>query len=120
MGLSEVVQMVELAHVVATGAPFMRMVEAPFPLPATKFTPSTSRGKFCTAPAVTLDGRRTSIVGALVMAMMAEADLLESAVLVATTSIALGELADAGAVYSPAAVMLPHVSPVQPCPSEAV
>lgn len=84
-GLSDVVHIVELAHVVATAVPSMSIVEPLLPLPATKFTPSTDSGKLCTAPAVTLDGKRVSIAGALVMATVAEADLLESATLVAIT-----------------------------------
>lgn len=94
-------QLVVDAHVVVRGAPLMRITEATLPLPVPKFSPCTSSGKLSTAPAITLDGRITSIVGPLVIAIMADADFVGSAWLTAMTEIALGEGAEAGAVYSP-------------------
>jgi len=96
--LSDVVHAVVDAQAVLRAAPSSRITDAEFPLPATKFTPSTSSGNDSTAPAITLDGRIASIAGPLVRVIVAEADFVESAWLVATTEIAFGEGAALGAV----------------------
>src|SRR5580658_6099018 len=110
-GFSTVAQLAAVPQVVARAAPFSKITEAELPLPATKFTPCTSNGKLSTAPAITLEGKITSITGPLVMATVALALFVESAALVATTEIALGEGAVAGAVYNPFASTDPHAAP---------
>ena len=107
-------QVVAVAQVVARAVPFSRITEAELPLPATKFAPSTSKGKLSTAPAITLDGKITSIVGPLVTATVALALFVESATLVAVTEIALGDGAAVGAVYRPFASTDPHAAPPHP------
>ena len=82
---------------VVRGSPLSRIVDAVFPLPATKFAPCTSNGMLSTAPAIALDGRSMSIIGPLVSATVAEADFVASAWLVAVTEIAFGEGAAVGA-----------------------
>lgn len=96
-GFNTVVQVDVEAQVVLRAMPLIKIVEAELPLPATKLAPWTDSGKLSTAPAMTLDGRITSIVGPLVMAIVAEADFDGSAALVATTEIAFGDGAAAGA-----------------------
>lgn len=96
-GLSAVLQVVVLGHVLKRGIPLIRMEEASPPDPGTKLFPATEKGKLSTAPAITLDGRITSISGPLVMATVAVADFVASARLVAITDIALGEGATVGA-----------------------
>ena len=78
--------------------PLIEMVDAALPLPATNPLPCTCSGKLSTAPAKTLDGRITSIVGPLVIATVALANSLLLAWLVAVTATAFGEGAAAGAV----------------------
>jgi len=78
-GFNAVVQLVAMVQVVLRGAPFKRITEAELPLPATKFMPSTVRGKPSTAPAITLEGRITSINGPEVMAIVLAADFVASA-----------------------------------------
>ena len=97
-GFSDVVQAAVVAQVVARAAPLKRITDAELPLPATKFAPFTSKGNASTAPAMTLEGRRVSMVGPLVMATVAEADFVESATLVAMTAMPLGEGAELGAL----------------------
>lgn len=96
-GLSAVLQVVVLGHVDARGVPLIRMEEAALPEPAAKLMPATEKGKLSTAPAITLEGRITSIVGPLVIATAAVADFVASARLVAITEMALGEGATVGA-----------------------
>src|ERR1700689_198064 len=67
------------------------MEEAVLPAPATKFKPCTEKGKLSTAPAITLDGRITSIAGPLVMVTAAVADFVASARLGAMPEMPLGE-----------------------------
>src|ERR1700735_454449 len=97
VGLSAVAQVLVLGHVVERATPFIRMVDAALPEPATKFKPCTAKGKLSTAPAITLDGRITSIAGPLVMVTAAVADFAASATLVAMTEIPFGEGATVGA-----------------------
>ena len=91
------VQVFALGHVVARAVPLIRIVDAALPEPATKFSPCTENGKPSTAPAITLDGRITSIAGPEVMATVAVADFVPSATLVAITDIPFGEGAEVGA-----------------------
>lgn len=97
-GFSTVAHAPAVAHVVLRGCPFNRITEAELPLPGTKLTPCTSKGKLSTAPAITLDGSRIRIVGPLVIATVALALLVGSKELVAMTAIALGDGAADGAV----------------------
>ena len=90
-------QAVAVGQAVARAVPLMRIEEAAAPEPATKFTPWSDSGKLSAAPAITLDGSITSIVGPLVMATVAVADFVASARLVAITEIALGDGATVGA-----------------------
>jgi hypothetical protein len=115
-GFNTVVHADVVAQVVLRAAPFIRIVDAALPLPATKCVPCTDSGKLSTAPAIALDGRITSIVGPLVTATLAEADFVGSAELVATTEIAFGDGATAGAEYRPPALTDPHADPAQPWP----
>lgn len=108
------------AHVVARAVPLIKIVDAATPLPATKFVPCSSSGKPSTAPAVTDEGKITSIIGPLEMAIVAAADFVGSAWLVAITEIALGEVAAAGAEYKPLAFTDPHAAPLQPWPTIAL
>lgn len=96
-GLSVVEQVFTLGHVVARALPLIRIVDAALPEPATKFRPCTEKGKLSTAPAITLDGRITSMAGPLVMVTVAVADFVVSATLVAMTEMPLGEGAAVGA-----------------------
>jgi hypothetical protein len=91
VGFRAVAQEVGVEHVVLRATPLRIITDAPAPLPATKFTPCTTRGKPSTAPAITLEGRITSIAGPLVIAMAAEADFVGSAWLVAVTEMAFGD-----------------------------
>ena len=91
------VQAVALGQAVARAVPLMRIEEAAAPEPATKFLPCNVSGKLSAAPAITLDGSITWIVGPLVMATMAVADFVASARLVAIMDIALGDGATVGA-----------------------
>ena len=86
-----------VGQTVARAVPLMRIEEAAAPEPATKFTPCSNSGKLSAAPAITLDGSITLIVGPLVIATVAVADFVASARLVAITDIALGEGATVGA-----------------------
>ncbi len=108
------------AHVVARATPFTKIVDAVPPLPATKFTPCNSKGKPSAAPAITADGRIASIVGPLEIAIVAAADFVGSAWLVAITEMPFGEGAAAGAEYNPVAFTDPHAAPPQPCPATAL
>jgi hypothetical protein len=119
-GFNAVVHADVLAQVVLRAAPLIRIVEAELPLPAAKCTPWIASGKLSIAPAITLDGRMTSIVGPLDTATVADADFVGSAELVATTEIALGDGAAAGAVYIPLVFTEPHADPAQPWPSTAL
>lgn len=116
-GLSAIEHSVADWHVVLRAVPFSKIWDAPLPLPATKFTPSTLSGNPSTAPAITLDGSTTSIPGPLVNATVAVADLVESAALVAVTAISFGEGAVLGAEKSPVALTVPHAAPPQPSPA---
>jgi len=97
-GFSPVAQLVAAAHVVPRGVPLIEMTDAAPPLPATNPLPCTCSGKLSTAPAKTLDGKITSMVGPLVIATVPLADSLALAWLVAVTVIAFGEGAEVGAV----------------------
>lgn len=120
-GLSTVVQLVVVAwHVVARATPFMRITPPAFPLPGTKFAPSTVSGKLSTAPAITLEGKIVSITGPEVIAIAAADVFVVSATLVATIEIAFGLGATAGAVYSPFASTEPQAEPPQPSPGTPV
>ena len=116
-GVNAIVQLSVVAQVVAWATPFSKINEAPLPLPATKFNPSTSNVNPSTDPAITLDGRITSISGPVFIVIVAVADFVESAWLVAVIEIAFGEGAAVGAVYSPFASTDPHAAPPQPCPA---
>jgi hypothetical protein len=61
-----------------------------------------------------LDGRITSIVGPDVMAIVADADFVLSAWLVAMIEMAFGEGATVGAVNTPLASTEPQAAPPQP------
>ena len=67
-----------------------------------------------------LDGRRASIAGPLEIEIVADADFVGSASLVAITEIALGEGAALGAVYTPLAVTEPQAVPAHPAPLTAL
>jgi hypothetical protein len=97
-GFSPVAQLVVAAQVVPRVTPLIEMVEAALPLPATNPLPCTCSGKLSTAPAKTLDGKITSIVGPLVIAPVALAESPLLAWLVAVTVTAFGEGAAVGAV----------------------
>src|SRR5580704_11489172 len=97
-GFSPVAQLVTAAHVVPRVVPLIEMADAAMPLPATNPLPCTCSGKLSTAPANTLDGKITSMVGPLVIATVALADMVVLAWLVAVTATAFGEGAVAGAV----------------------
>jgi hypothetical protein len=116
-GVSAIEHSVADWHVVLRAVPLNSISDAPLPLPATKFTPSTLSGNPSTAPAITLDGSTTSIAGPLVNATIAVADFVASAALVAVTPISFGEGALLGAVYSPVALTVPQAVPPQPCPA---
>ncbi len=90
-GVSAIAQMVAVEHVVGRATPLRRIVEPVPALPGTKFNPCIDRGKPSIAPAIALEGRITSMVGPDVMAIVAEADFVLSAWLVAMIEIALGE-----------------------------
>jgi hypothetical protein len=66
-----------------------------------------------------LDGRMTSIAGPLEIEIVADADFVGSASLVAMTEIALGEGAALGAVYTPLADTEPQAVPAHPAPLTA-
>lgn len=61
-----------------------------------------------------------SIAGPLEIAIIADADFVGSASLVAITEIALGEGAALGAVYTPLAVTEPQAVPAHPAPMTAL
>ena len=107
-------QVVVVAHVVARATPLRRITEPASPLPATKFKPWTDSGKPSTAPAITLEGKIVSMVGPDVIAIVAEADFVLSAWLVAMIDIAFGEGATVGAVNTPLPSTEPHAAPPQP------
>jgi hypothetical protein len=67
-----------------------------------------------------LDGRIASIAGPLEIEMVADANFVGSASLVATSEIALGEGAALGAVYAPLAVTEPQAVPAHPAPLTAL
>lgn len=118
--VTAVTHMVVVAHVVLRGTPLNRIVDDELPLPAAKPVPSISDGKPETAPASTLEGRIASIVGPLVRAIVAKADFVGSASLVAVTEIALGDGAIVGAEYSPAELIEPQADPAHPAPGVAL
>ena len=98
----------------------LRRIEEPVPaLPGTKFNPCIDTGKPSIAPAIALEGRITSMVGPDVMAMVADADFVLSAMLVATLEMAFGDGATVGAVNTPSASTEPHAAPPQPWPAIA-
>jgi hypothetical protein len=98
----------------------IKIIDAPLPLPAAKFAPCSSSGKLSAAPAITDDGRITSIIGPLEIASVAAADFVGSAWLVAITEIALGFGAAAGAAYNPLAFTDPHAAPPHSWPATAL
>src|SRR6185437_9871655 len=95
---STVAHEVTLEQLVPRATPLTRIMDAELPLPATKFTPRTASGKASTSPVMVLDGRIASIAGPLEIEMVADADFVGSASLVAITEIAFGEGAALGAV----------------------
>ena len=120
MGFSTVAHEVALEQLVPRAMPLIRIADAEPPLPATKFTPRTTSGKASTSPAMVLDGRMASIAGPLEIEIVADADFVGSASLVAVTEIALGEGAALGAVYTPLAVTEPQAVPAHPAPLTAL
>jgi hypothetical protein len=101
--VSAIVQVVAVEHVVGRATPLRRIAEPVPALPGTKFNPCTDTGKPSIAPAIALDGRITSMVGPDVMAIVADADFVLSASLVATIEMAFGDGATVGAVKRPLA-----------------
>jgi hypothetical protein len=95
--VTAVTHMVVVAQVVLRATPLNRIVDAELPLPAMNLVPSISNGNPKTAPASALEGRISSIVGPLVRAIVAKADFVGSASLVAVTEIAFGDGAIVGA-----------------------
>ena len=118
-GLSGVAHEFAVGHVVARALPLIKMIDADAPLPATKCSPSSSRGNPSTAPALTLDGKIVSIVAPLVIATVAANACGGVEASVAITEIAFGDGALDGAVKTPLEFMLPHVAPVHPAPVTA-
>src|ERR1700735_2925528 len=119
-GLSVVEQVFTLGHVVARALPLIRIVDAALPEPATKFKPCTEKGKLSTAPAITLDGRITSIAGPLVMVMAAVADFVVSAIVVAMTEVPLGGGATVGGEEGRVASAERQAAPAEPWPVTAL
>jgi hypothetical protein len=119
-GFSVVTHCAPVEQVVARATPLIKIVDALLPLPAAKFPPCSSSGNPSAAPAITDEGRITSIIGPLEIAMVAAADFVGSAWLVAVTKIAFGDGAAAGAEYNPPAFTNPHAVPPQPCPATAL
>jgi hypothetical protein len=117
VGFSAVVHVVVEAHVVDRAVPPIRITEAVLPLPAEKLLPVTDSGIDCTTPAITLAGSSVSITGPLVSAMVAVADFVGSAWLVALSDIAFGDGAKFGAVKIPEFVTDPHAVPPHPAPA---
>src|ERR1700722_8955087 len=117
--LSAVAQPVVVAQVVPRATPLIRIVEAVAPVPGMKFRPCTASGKLSTAPAKVLEGSMTSMTGPLVMATVADADLVGSATLVAVIEMALGEGAAVGAVNTPVELMEPQAAAEHPWPATA-
>ena len=103
-----------MEHVVGRALPLRRIVEPVPALPGTKFKPRTDTGKPSIAPAIVLDGRITSMVGPDVMAIVADADFVLSAWLVAMIEMAFGEGATVGALKTPLASTEPQAAPPQP------
>ena len=118
-GVSAIVQVVAVEHVVGRATPLRRIAEPVPALPGTKFNPRSDTGKPSMAPAIALDGRITSMVGPDVMAIVADADFVLSASLVAMIEIAFGDGATEGAVKTPLASTEPHAAPPQPWPAIA-
>jgi hypothetical protein len=118
-GLIGVAHEFAVGHVVARALPLIKMIDADAPLPATKLSPSSSRGNPSTAPALTLDGKIVSMVAPLVIATVAVnvCGGVESSV--AITEIAFGDGALEGAVNIPLEFMLPHAAPLHPAPGTA-
>jgi uncharacterized protein (DUF2237 family) len=79
--------------------------------------PVTLAVNCCLAPITTFaeDGETETATGGNTVTV-AEADLLGSACEVAVTVTVGGVGTEAGAVYRPATVMVPHVGPLQPVP----
>ena len=119
-GFRAVAQTDALEHVVPRETPFRRIVEAELPLPATKFKPCTTSGMLSNAPAMALEGSIVSIVGPLVSAIVADADFVRSAWLVAVTKIAFGDGAMVGAEKRPPAFTEPQAAPPHPWPATAL
>ena len=118
-GVSTIVQVVAVEHVVGRATPLRRIAEPVPALPGTKFNPCTDTGKPSTAPAIALDGKITSMVGPDVMAIVADPDFVLSATLVAMIEMALGDGATVGAVNTPLASTEPQAAPPQPWPGIA-
>jgi len=118
-GVSAIVQVVAVEHVVGRAMPLRRIAEPVPALPGTKFNPRSDTGKPSMAPAIALDGRITSMVGPDVMAIVADADFVLSASLVATIEMAFGDGATEGEVNTPLASTEPHAAPPQPWPAIA-
>ena len=118
-GVSAIVQVVAVEHVVGRATPLRRIAEPVPALPGTKFNPRSDTGKPSIAPAIALDGRITSMVGPDVMAIVADADFVLSASLVATIEMAFGDGATVGEVNTPLASTEPHAAPPQPWPAIA-
>lgn len=82
-------------------------------------TPDTLAVKSC-VPTVGTDAlvglMLNKMAAATTMVMLAEADLVESAALVAVTVTAAGVGTLAGEVYKPVVEIVPHAAPVQPEP----
>ena len=113
-GVRTIAQAVAVEHVVGRALPLRRIVEPVPALPGTKFNPRTDTGKPSIAPAIVLDGRITSMVGPDVMAIIADADFVLSAWLVAMIEMAFGEGATVGALKTPLASTEPQAAPPQP------
>ena len=113
------VQVVAVEHVVGRATPLRRISEPVPALPGTKFNPCTDMGKPSIAPAIALAGRMASMVGPDVMAIVADADFVLSASLVAMIEIAFGDGATVGAVKTPLASTEPQAAPPQPWPATA-
>lgn len=105
------VHAVALAHVVAREAPPTSSVVPGPGLVGTKSYPLTASVKPFAAPAVTLAGEMPRIAAAEVSATVADADCVASSWLVAVTVTTFGLGADAGAVYTPLDVIVPHALP---------
>ena len=118
-GVSAIAQLVAVEHVVGRATPLRRIADPVLALPGTKFNPCTDTGKPSMAPAIALDGKITSIVGPEVMAIVADADFVLSATLVAMIEMAFGEGATVGAVNTPLPSTDLQAAPPQPWPAIA-